>query len=229
MRPDSNDYLDKNRAVLCGEVVSGFEYDHRFGSEKFYRMYLMCPRRSGEFDTIPVIVSDRLIDVDCNFRGRYLRVAGQFRSFNKWIQGQRSKLLLFVFATEVSNLETLPDSDECNQLYLDGFVCKETKLRRTPETKRSICDMLLAVNRNYDKSDYIPCILWGRNAYYGRDRIKGDRCIVTGRMQSRIYEKRYDDGSSESMIAYEVSVREVLDIPENEAADNRPAEQEQEV
>lgn len=192
--------MQNNRAYVAGRVISAPVYSHEVMGEKFYDLVLAVKRLSEQEDDIPVTVSDRLMqnaDIDI---GAFVGVAGQLRSYNKIIGG-KSKLVLRVFARELDE----GDAENPNVIELEGFVCKPPVYRTTP-FKREICDMLLAVNRAYNKSDYIPAIAWGRNARYAGDFRVGDKVEITGRIQSRIYQKTLEDGTVEDRTAYEVSV-----------------------
>lgn len=171
-------------------------------------MDLRVERLSNSYDIIPVMISERLMDVTQDYRGRYMEVQGQFRSYNRHDE-RKNKLVLSVFAREAGFIEVdeenMPESNQTNQVYLDGYICKEPIYRKTP-LGREIADLLLAVNRPYGKSDYIPCICWGRNARYAGNFKVGDRVLVWGRIQSREYMKRLDEENVEKRVAYEVSV-----------------------
>lgn len=199
------DVIINNKVTIMGEIVSGFTYSHEIFGEGFYMMNVQVRRLSGQYDTIPVMVSERLMDIKENFVGQYVHVNGQYRSYNKH-EEQKNKLMLSVFARDIEVLEQLPESGpDTNSVFLDGYICKEPICRKTP-LGREIADLLLAVNRPYGKSDYIPCICWGRNARYASNFKVGERCAVWGRIQSREYMKKFDDGTAEKRIAYEVSV-----------------------
>lgn len=193
-----------NKVTIMGEIVSGFTYSHEIFGEGFYMMDVQCERTSGSYDTIPVMVSERLMDVKADFIGQLVSISGQFRSYNRH-EERKNRLILSVFAREVEVLEEIEDLAQANQIFLDGFICKEPVYRKTP-LGREIADILLAVNRPYGKSDYIPCICWGRNARYVSDFQVGERVCVWGRIQSREYMKKLDGENVEKRIAYEVSV-----------------------
>jgi len=168
-------------------------------------------RLSESYDIIPVMVSERLLDVTADYKGMYLCINGQFRSYNRH-EEHKNRLVLSVFAREVDFVEEMEESSKTNQIYLDGYICKEPVYRKTP-LGREIADVLLAVNRPYGKSDYIPCICWGRNARYASQFKVGERCAVWGRIQSREYMKKLDEEHIERRVAFEVSVSklELLD------------------
>lgn len=193
--------LENNQVKLIGKIETGFEFSHEVCGEKFYYIQLAIERFSGYKDVLPVLISERLIDVTQNYTGEMLEVHGQFRSFNKH-EGEHSRLLLFVFAREVNFVEK--DTFPANWILLDGFICKKPVYRLTPNG-REIADVLLAVNRSsYGISDYIPCICWGRNARYMGTCGTGTHIILQGRIQSREYNKKVGD-QIEKRTAYEVS------------------------
>lgn len=189
--------------------MSGFTYSHEIYGEGFYMMDVRCRRLSENFDTIPVMVSERLMDVEKDYSGQLVSINGQFRSYNRR-EERRNRLVLSVFAREIEFLGEVPDGLESNQIFLDGYICKEPVYRKTP-LGREIADVLLAVNRPYGKSDYIPVILWGRNARYASCFKVGECMCVWGRIQSREYMKKIDDENVERRIAYEVSVSKIVE------------------
>mgnify|MGYP000997548128 FL=1 len=201
--------LDKvftnNQVTIAGEVVSEFTFSHEVYGEHFYIVNIAVCRLSNSYDVIPVMVSERLIDVTSDYRGCVLQVSGQFRSYNRH-EENRNRLVLSVFAREAV-LASQEDEDEQNpnHIFLDGYVCKHPVYRKTP-LGREIADVLLAVNRPYGKSDYIPCICWGRNARYASAFEVGEHVQVLGRIQSREYVKRLSETETEKRTAYEVSV-----------------------
>lgn len=196
--------MNNNKVYLRGTIVSEPVFSHEVFSEKFYEFYLQVPRLSESFDNIPVTISERLIDSKIKL-GKTLTVSGQFRSYNKQLDG-KSKLVLTVFVREIEDNDI---SQNPNMIELNGFVCKEPVFRTTP-FKREICDVLLAVNRAYNKSDYIPCIAWGRNARYVKDIGVGQPLNIVGRIQSREYQKKVSDDLIETKNAYEISITKLL-------------------
>lgn len=200
--------IANNTVVLIGEIVSGFTYNHEVYGEGFYLVDMAVKRLSDQMDVLPVLVSDRLLDVSQNYIGQTVRVFGQYRSFNI-IKGNRRGLFLSVFAREIYFLSVnMVDATKSNSIFLKGYLCKSPKYRKTP-LGREITDLLIAVNRAYVKSDYIPCIVWGRNARYAAGFEMGSAIEITGRIQSREYNKRLEDGSVETRIAFEVSVSNI--------------------
>ncbi len=198
--------VKNNKVTLSGEIVSDFEFSHEIFGEGFYTTMLASERLSGAKDTVPIMVSERLVDVKADWTGNPVKVSGQLRSYNKHEEG-RSKLVLSVFVREFEDITEKRDfglEDE-NLISLDGYICKEPKYRETP-LGREITDILLAVNRTYGKSDYIPCIAWGRNARFAESLEVGTRLQIEGRIQSREYQKRISDDEVETRVAYEVSI-----------------------
>lgn len=200
----SEKFMENNQVRIEGEVVSGFAYSHEIFGEGFYMVDVRVTRLSDICDTIPVMVSEKLVDVSSDYTGQLVLVDGQFRSYNRH-EERRNRLVLSVFAREVCFVDRLEESARTNQIFLDGYICKEPVYRKTP-LGREIADVLLAVNRPYGKSDYIPCICWGRNARYASHFKVGERCMVWGRIQSREYLKKLDEGNMEKRTAFEVSV-----------------------
>lgn len=196
--------LENNKVFAYGEIVTCPVYSHDIFEERFYECDLKIRRLSESFDIIPITINEKLIEANNIKMGSECAFVGQFRSYNKQIDG-KSKLMLTIFVKDV-----LPDVPENpNHIEIVGFVCKETIYRTTP-FNREICDVLLAVNRNFNKSDYIPCIAWGRNARFVKNFAVGDKVKILGRIQSRDYQKKLEDGSVEAKIAYEVSISKVM-------------------
>ena len=208
--------IENNQVTIMGEIVSTFTYSHEIFGEGFYMVDVKVKRLSESYDIIPVMVSERLLDVTGNYIGAYICVNGQFRSYNRH-EERKNRLVLSVFAREVEFLEDLEESSRTNQIFLDGYICKEPIYRRTP-LGREIADVLLAVNRPYGKSDYIPCICWGRNARYASSFRVGERCAIWGRIQSREYMKKLDEDNVEKRVAFEVSVSKLELVCEEEPA-----------
>lgn len=196
--------MENNQVTIMGEIAGPFIFSHEIFKEGFYMVDVLVPRLSDCFDLIPVMVSERLIDVTQNLKGTLIMVNGQFRSYNRH-EEHKNRLILSVFAREIFFIDELEENEKTNHIYLDGYICKEPIYRKTP-LGREIADILLAVNRPYGKSDYIPCISWGRNARFAAGFKVGDRCRIWGRIQSREYMKRITEEESEKRIAYEVSV-----------------------
>jgi len=198
-------FSENNNVKLGGVVASGLELSHEIYGEKFYKFFMEIDRLSGIKDKIPVIISERLIDVN-NFEvGKLILVNGQYRSYNQVLENGKSKLILSVFVKEIETEELDEKIKTVNELILIGCICKPPIYRKTP-LGRDIADVLVAVNRAYNKSDYIPCILWGRNAKFCQSLGIGTNVRLEGRIQAREYEKKYEDGTAETRVAYEVSV-----------------------
>lgn len=203
----TNKILENNQVSIMGEIVSEFSFSHEVFGEEFYTLDISAQRQSNFADIIPVMISERLIDVTQNYEGEYIQVFGQFRSYNLH-EERKSRLMLSAFAREVSFVEDRRGRENCNQIFLDGYICKTPVYRRTP-LGREIADMMLAVNRPYGKADYIPCICWGKNARSASGFGVGGHVRVWGRIQSREYMKRLEDDSTERRVAYETSVRKM--------------------
>ncbi len=204
-----------NQVDISGEVVSEFSFSHEVYGEGFYMIELSVPRLSDTYDVIPLLVSERLMDVTKDYRGCYLEATGQFRSYNRH-EETRNRLVLSVFVREVHVVEEYLDEADMhkpNQIFLDGYICKPPVYRKTP-LGREIADILLAVNRPYGKSDYIPCICWGRNARYAETFEVGGHIQIWGRIQSREYQKKINEEEVEKRIAYEVSVSKLEYVEE---------------
>lgn len=196
--------MENNKVFLKGEVISKPVFSHEVFGEGFYELNLNVRRLSDNFDIVPITVSERLL-TDSKFElGNIVSVKGQFRSYNKLVDN-KSKLLLTVFVREVIEMD---DSINPNIIELNGFICKEPIYRTTP-FKREICDVLLAVNRAYNKSDYLPCIAWGRNARFVKNIKVGQKVCIIGRIQSREYQKRVNDNESLVKTAYEISISKI--------------------
>ncbi len=203
-----------NRVTISGEIVSDFEFSHEVFGEGFYTAHLSSNRTSGAADVIPIMAPEMLVDIKADWKGRTVRIEGQFRSYNKH-DGNKNKLILSVFAREFEEIETLPFVDDCNNIFLDGFICKEPNYRETP-LGREIADILLVVNRPYGKSDYIPCICWGRSARFAGNLEVGTHISLEGRIQSREYQKKINEEETETRIAYEVSAGKISMVEEKE-------------
>ena len=196
--------IENNQVVIMGEIVSDFTFSHEIFGEGFYMVDVSVERLSDSIDIIPLMVSERLLDVRGDYKGMYIVVNGQFRSYNRH-EERKNKLVLSVFAREIDFVEEIGENTKSNQIFLYGYICKEPIYRKTP-LGREIADLLLAVNRPYGKSDYIPCICWGRNARFASNFEVGARCAVWGRIQSREYMKKISEEQLEKRVAYEVSV-----------------------
>ena len=205
--------FENNQVSMMGEIVSEFQFSHEVFGEGFYMVDILVKRLSNSSDYIPLMISERLIDTEQDYTGQLIRVSGQFRSYNRH-EEKKNRLVLSVFVRELEFLDEIDENEKTNQIFLDGYICKEPIYRKTP-LGREIADVLLAVNRSYGKSDYIPCICWGRNARFASGFTVGSHIQIVGRVQSREYVKRIDEENVEHRVAYEVSVSKV-DLLEND-------------
>ena len=221
-------YTENNYLVLIGNIISEKIFSHEIYGESFYLFNLEVARLSGNEDIIPITISERLIaNFDLSI-GKKVVVEGQFRSYNSY-EGEKNRLVLTVFAKDIMEYKEQEETEEqseqkekvSNEVVLNGYICKKPIYRQTP-FGREIADILLAVNRAYNKSDYIPCIAWGRNARFCENMEVGTEVKIIGRVQSRTYEKKYEDGRVEQRVAYEVSIGslEVIDKKDNEQENN---------
>ena len=207
--------MQSNYIKIVGSIFSNLEYSHEVFGEKFYEFFIEVPRLSETNDILPVIISERIInDINMDI-GNHIVIEGQFRSYNRY-EDDSNRLLLRIFVRDIY----VPDETELeemkrhpNEVFLNGYLCKETKFRTTP-FGREITDMLIAVNRSYNKSDYIPCIAWGRNARYCEKLEVGDHIKLWGRIQSRKYQKKNEHDIYETKTAYEVSITKLEHIKE---------------
>ena len=234
---DTN-YLENNYLTLVGKVTGEKKFSHEIYGERFYVFNLEVERLSGNADIIPITVSERLATDEMLTAGKSLLVKGQFRSYNSY-DNEKNRLILTVFAKDVVKLEEdrKKEGEEnemtkkdmvTNEVVLVGYICKKPIYRQTP-FGREIADILLAVNRAYNKSDYIPSIAWGRNARFCQNLEVGTEVKVVGRIQSRNYEKKYEDGTSETRVAYEVSIGSLECCKENDNAENKEDESQEAV
>lgn len=203
--------LLNNNVILWGKVKSEPEFSHTVIGENFYEFDLEVPRLSDSSDIIPITISEKLFKKDELKPNAIISLNGQFRSYNKLVDG-KSKLMLTVFVRELVQVDT---NQNPNIINLKGFLCKEPVFRTTP-FKREICDILLAVNRAYNKSDYIPCIAWGRNARFVKDLPVGTKLDIEGRIQSRVYQKKLSDDEIVNKTAYEISISKINIIEKDE-------------
>ncbi len=219
----NTNYLENNYLTLVGKVTGEKKFSHEIYGESFYVFNLEIPRLSGNSDIIPITVSERLIKEDTLTEGKKLLIKGQFRSYNSY-ENEKNRLILTVFAKDIVEVEENEEDEEnemvrkdtvTNEVVLVGYICKKPIYRQTP-FGREISDLLLAVNRAYNKSDYIPCIAWGRNARFCQNLEVGTEVKVVGRVQSRNYEKKHEDGTVETRVAYEVSIGSLEVIEEKD-------------
>lgn len=210
-------YNENNNIQIGGKIVKEPVFSHEVFEEKFYKFYLETKRLSQSYDELPIIVSERLIDINELKEGTLIKVEGQFRSYNQLNNG-KSKLVLSIFAKEI-----IKSDDEkiitLNDATFVGYICKNPIYRKTP-LGREIADVLIAVNRSYKKSDYIPCILWGRNAKFCETLNVGAMVKLNGRIQSRKYEKKNENGEAIPMVAYEVSIAK-FSVAKSQSEENK--------
>lgn len=203
-------YVNNNRVEIWGTISGDAEFSHEIYGEKFFIFTMDIPRLSGIYDRIKIMVSERLTSDVPLLSGDRVKIIGQFRSYNSSENGA-NRLILTVFARDI--LKDGFDEENPNSIYLNGYICKQPVYRTTP-FGREITDMLLAVNRTYNKSDYIPVIAWGRNARFCKNLNVGDNVRIRGRIQSREYQKKLDDDEIITKTAYEVSVSK-LEVAED--------------
>lgn len=201
---------ENNRVNLCGKIAKEIEFDHEIHGEKFFRTDIAAERLSGTVDLVPILVPEVLLSEGIAV-GKCAEVAGSFRSHNQSGEDGR-KLILNVFAERLEILENIECSE--NAIELDGYICKKPVYRKTL-LGREITDILLAVNRAYGKSDYIPCIAWGRTARFASELPVGEHIKIKGRIQSRVYAKRVGGNKYIERMAYEVSIS-LLETEEEE-------------
>lgn len=221
-----NTSYDNNTVVVAGEAVSELSFSHMIYGEKFYLFKLKIPRLSENYDLINITISERFFPIVRPQAGNLLLIQGQFRSYNNF-SDVGNRLILTVFVKSIEAVSTLDEAPNPNRVFLNGYVCKPPIYRTTP-FQREIADILLAVNRSYNKSDYIPCIAWGRNAKYAEALSVGSNLHIWGRVQSREYRKKINDDEYEIKTAYEISVSKLeeadTDISEASVTSTPPCE-----
>lgn len=213
----NTNYLENNHLVLVGKVTSEKKFSHEIYGESFYIFDLEVARLSGNADIIPITISERLILEKELEIGDRVEIEGQFRSYNSY-ENEKNRLILTVFAKDIKYLteeEENPSEKVSNEVTLVGYICKKPIYRQTP-FGREISDILLAVNRAYNKSDYIPAIAWGRNSRFCQNIEVGTKVKIAGRVQSRNYEKKFEDGTTQTRTAYEVSISSLEIVNEEE-------------
>ena len=232
----NTNYLENNYLTLVGKVTGEKKFSHEIYGERCYVFNLEIARLSGVSDVIPITVSERLVTEEMLVEGKKLLVKGQFRSYNSY-ENEKNRLILTVFAKDVMEVEENEDEEEnemvkkdeiTNEVVLIGYICKAPIYRQTP-FGREIADVLLAVNRAYNKSDYIPTIAWGRNARFCKNLEVGSKVKIVGRVQSRMYEKKYEDGTVENRVAYEVSIGSLEVVEENDTTESEEKENQEAV
>lgn len=209
-----NNYEKNNQVEIKGKLASEPVFSHTVMGEGFYEVDILVKRLSSQVDVLPVTISERLLPEIAN-KDEEIGIIGQLRSYNK-LEGEKSRLILTIFAREIVPAEQILNG---NQIEMTGYVCKEPIYRTTP-FGREITDVLIAVNRAYNKSDYLPCIAWGRNARFAGDLQIGEKVSIKGRIQSRIYQKKIDEETVISKTAYEVSISTIMQESEEEREEN---------
>lgn len=202
MKNQTDNIYETNKVIACGQIESPLQFSHKTYGEVFYTFVLGIERRSGYVDELNVVISERLIMETPLQVGDFVEITGQIRTYNENIDG-RNKLNVVIFARELLTNEDVEYYE--NYVFIEGFLCK-MPIKRTSPMGREICDLMIAVNRMYNKSDYIPCIAWGRNATFAEKLDVGTKVYIEGRLQSREYKKKLEDGTAESRLAYEVSI-----------------------
>ena len=206
--------LENNKIYIAGSIASAPVFNHQIYGESFYNIIVEVQRLSKQTDMVPVLISSHLLDIDLLKPDTLIEINGQVRSYNNIDKNEKKRLVVNVFAREARILQTLEGIESFNSVFFYFFLCKEPNFRITP-FGREICDLLIAVNRAYKKSDYIPCICWGRNARYCENMKVGTRLRIWGRFQSREYEKKDHYGNIVTKTAYEVSVIKLEKVEEN--------------
>ena len=207
---------DNNIINLRGKILSECEFDHEVYGEGFYTFFIKTNRLSDSVDILPVTISERLINSNILQPGNFVEILGQIRSYNGF-SDNKNKLILTVFVRDIKQLSETQNKNP-NQVTLNGYICKKPIYRTTP-FGREITDILLAVNRAYNKSDYIPCISWGRNAIFANKLNVGENLLISGSMQSRIYQKKLENGDLAEKTAYEVSISKIEVLSKKNSAD----------
>lgn len=205
--------VENNEVILIGKVVSEVKFSHKVYGEGFYSFDLQIPRLSSSYDVLPITISERILPA-YTIQGKALEIQGQLRSYNQYSEG-KNKLILTVFCLEMKEVPSGELAKSKNHIYLNGYICKKPIYRTTP-FGREITDLHLAVNRAYHKSDYIPCITWGRTARFSENLVVGDHIQVWGRIQSRIYQKKLETGETIMKTAYEISINKLESLDEQE-------------
>ena len=204
--------IENNSVRVAGIIEGTPELNHSVYGENFYTILIRVNRISDNYDVLPLTISERLVDIESLTEGTAIDVLGQFRSFNKDNGDGKKHLVLSIFVRELEFIEDFDEQQDCiNQIEIIGYLCKEPHYRKTP-LGREICDALFAVNRTYGKSDYLPSILWGRNAQYFSTKNVGEQFKIKGRIQSREYNKKISEEEFETRVAYEISVSQFEEI-----------------
>lgn len=204
-----NNNDERNQVRVSGYLYDNFQYSHTCRGEKFYTNLIACERASGNVDFIPILVSERILDIEQELKYKSVYVTGQFRSFNKRVFDKReSKLILQIFVDSIQFIEEEDNHYNVNEIILDGYICKPF-IYRVTALGREIADGIIAVNRDYHKSSYIPCISWGRNASYMEGLEVGTNVKIVGRIQSRQFKMKISETETFDRTVYEVSIKSV--------------------
>ena len=197
-----NTISENNQVSIKGMIEETLEYSHTTKRERFYKTKVSTIRTSGTKDFIPVLISEVIAEGITT--GNYVEISGELRSFDWTDQEGKEHIKIFLFVNEISLIDEYEENE--NFISIKGFICKEPRFRKTP-SGRCISDLLVAVNRLYGKSDYLPCIVWGKNAMRANEWKVGDELIIQGRVQSRRYFKKFspysEDGEWKEV--YEIS------------------------
>lgn len=198
---------NKNVLTVIGKIINNPTLSHETHGEKIYTFQIEIPRLNKDVkDILNVEVSDRAVDINSIHENDTVKINGQFRSFNRYNKEKgKVSLELFIFAKDIVKIENDEEINNINKIELHGNLCKVPVFRHTP-SGREISDLLVAVQRQYNRSDYIPCIAWSRNARYATKNLTvGTPVVIEGRVQSRNYIKHLDNGEEEKHTVYEVS------------------------
>lgn len=207
--------MTSNNLVTISGYIDDFIYDHTAYDERFLSSHIRSERTSGTIDNIPVIASEILVNKENICSGKYVEIKGEFRSMNVNM-GERNKVVLYIFVKKIQEISKKVNDE--NEIFIDGFLVKQPTYRETPYG-REISDMTVAINRRKGKSDYIPCICWGRNAKFANSLVVGTHLKIQGRIQSREYYKQLSDGCSERRTAYEVSMSKMEVVNDENSED----------
>lgn len=201
--------IDTNEVVIAG-IIENLEYDFTCAGERFQKGIIKAKRTSGTFDKIPVVISERILDKETDYKGKFVEIKGNLRVYREKTERKKN---LYVFASEIFFSEY--GVWNRNDVILDGYICKEVHLRKTPVTERNIADALIAYNHRYGKTFYISCVFWGKTAKYVSELPVGTKLEINGRFQSREYSKRINEKEYEIRTAYEISVKEMKEVESN--------------
>ena len=214
---NTGNYAENNRVIITGTVETALSFSHEVYDETFYTFMIRSPRLSENFDAVRITISEKFLSgIELNV-GTRVKISGQFRSYNNF-SNVGNRLILTVFVKDIEIPDDADSEQNSNLIQLNGYICKQPVYRTTP-FGREIADILLAVNRSYNKSDYIPCIAWGRNARFVNGLQVGEKITLCGRIQSRNYTKKTDETTSVTKTAYEISISNIC-LADNSAEQN---------